>query len=236
MGKSAFALNIAEHVAFNENLPVVLFCLASQASSLNMQLASSISGISLRNIASNNLSEFDFHCLNSSISRIQESKLHIEGTLRLSVTELSDRVLRLSDQHGKPGLIVVDDLSHTFVSKNRGKAFADELRGLSHELKMLAQAQGCPVIVPTPLGRAMERRRDKRPRLTDLRSGGSLEQEADTIMMLYRADYYCHDASPKPCVAEITLVKHSSNGCVKLVFCKETRKFQNVTTTYQEPA
>ena len=221
MGKTALALNIAEYVAVREDLPVAIFCLESCTDDLKKRLARSISGIDAREVQAGPL---------------HGGKLHIEGNLRVSVKELSDRARCLSDQHGKLGLIVVDDLQCTHFSAKRGQALTSELRALSQGLKLLAQEQGCPVIVPTQLGRALEMRRDKRPRLTDLRAGGKQEQEADMIITVYRDDYYTADASQSPGIAEINVVKHRSGntGCVRLAFNKSLKQFENLASIKQE--
>jgi replicative DNA helicase len=221
MGKTALALNIAEYVAVHEDLPVAIFCLESCTADLKKRLASSISGIGVREVQTGPL---------------HGGKLHIEGNLRVSVKELLDRARCLSDQHGKLGLIVVDDLQCTHFSAKRGQALASELRALSQGLKLLAQENDCPVIVPTQLGRALEMRLDKRPRLTDLRAGGKQEQEADMIITVYRDDYYTSDASQSPGFAEISVVKHrcGNTGCVRLAFNKSLTKFENLASTHQE--
>jgi replicative DNA helicase len=237
MGKTALALSIVEHVAIREDLPVAVFCLASCTSELKMRLASSISGICLHDIKTNQISTEDWHCLNSANKTLEGSKLHISGHTRLSLNELSERVRRLASEHGKLGLIVVDDLEHThFISAKRGKALASELDALSHALKSLAHKHCCPVIVTTQLGRRMEIRRDKRPRLKDLRAGGRLEQAADLIISVYRDDYYTREASYSPGVAEISVMKHlnGNTGFAILAFNKLLAKFENLTNTHQE--
>jgi replicative DNA helicase len=234
VGKTALALNIAEYLAISEHLPVLVFCLASCASELKMRLAGSISGVCLRNIQSNFLSGEDWDNLNAANTLLQGSKLHIEGSTHFSVKQLFDHAKLLADQHGKLGLIVVDDLQCTHFVAKRGRAVGSELGALSQGLKSLAQEHRCPVIVPTQLGAAIDSRRDKRPRLGDLRTGGKQEQEADTIITVYRDDYYNGDASPSPGVAEIGVVKHASGntGCAMLAFNKSLAKFENLTTNH----
>jgi replicative DNA helicase len=190
----------------------------------------------LRHIQSDQLVGEDWNYLSSANKTLQDSKLHIEGNGRVSMKELSDRVRWLADQHGKLSLIVIDDLQCTHFSAGRGQAMANELGALSRGLKLLAKEHCCPVIVPTQLGRAMEMRRDKRPRLTDLRFGGRQEQEADIIISVYRDDYYNVDTSPSPGLAEINIVKHrnGTTGYVMLAFNKSLTRFENVTTTDQD--
>jgi replicative DNA helicase len=234
MGKTALAFSTVIHVAISDDLPVVVFCLASCAFSLKMRLASSISGICLRDIQTNQFSSEHYHYLNSANKALEDSKLHIDANVRVSLKALSERVRWLAHEHGNLGLIVVDDLQCTYISANRGKALASELGALSHGLKLLAQEHCCPVIVTTQLGRRMEMRRDKRPRLKDLRAGGRLEQAADLIITVYRDDYYNHDASHSPNVAEISVVKHlnGTTGFVVLAFNKSLTKFENLTKNY----
>ncbi len=236
MGKTALALNIVEYVAISEDLPVAVFCLAACTAELEMRLASSISRICLCDIPTNPGSGMAWHCLNNAKEADQRSNVHIDGNLSVSVEELSERVRQLEYEHGKLGLIVVDDLQRTHISAKRGQALANEFDALSHALKLLAQEHCCPVIVPTQLGRRMEMRRDKRPRLTDLRTGGRLEKAADMIITVYRDDYYNHEASHSPRVAEINVVKHlnGATGCVMLAFNKSLTKFENLNTTHQD--
>lgn len=236
MGKTALVLNIVEKVAISDDLPVALFCSPERTSELEMRLASSISGICLRDIQASHLSGEDWRDLNSANAVLQGSKLHIEGNLRISVKQLFDRARWLADQHGKLGLIVVDDLQCTHFSARRGQALASELRALSQGLKALAQEQRCPVVVPTQLGRAVELRRNKRPRLGDLRAGGKQEQDADMIISIYRDDYYNAIASPSPGIAEVSVVKHlnGNTGCAKLAFNKSLAKFENLTVSHQD--
>jgi len=236
MGKTALALNIAEYVAISEHLPVAVFCLASSCADLQMRLVSSVSGISLRTLQAKRMSNEDWRAFLQANEALQRCSLQIEGHVRLSMKELSDRTRRLADQHGKLGLIFVDDLQRTHVSANRGPALASELEALSHALKLLAQEHGCPILVPTQLGRRMELRRDKRPRLTDLRASGRLEKEADKIITVYRDDYYNAAASLTPGVAEIHVVKQRNGnvGWVTLTFNKALTKFENLTATHQD--
>ncbi len=220
MGKTALVLNMAEYVAIRQELPVAVFCLASSCAALKVRLVSSISGISLRTLQTKRMSGEDWHAFHQANEALQRSRLQIKGHVRLSMKELSDRTRRLADQHGKLGLIIVDDLQRTHVSANRGPALASELEALSHALKLLG----------------MELRRDKRPRLTDLRTVGRLEQEADMIITVYRDDYYNADASPTPGVAEINVVKQRNGnaGCVMLNFNQSLTKFENLTATHQD--
>lgn len=233
MGKTALALSTVEHVAIRKNLPVAVFCLASCTSELEMRLVSSISGIGLRNLQTNQISSEEWHGWSSANKALEGSKLHIDANVRVSMKELSERARRLAHEHGRLGLIVVDDLERThIISAKRGKALAGELEALSHSLKLLAQEHGCPVIVTTQLGRRMEMRRDKRPRLKDLRDDGRLEQAADLLLTVYRDAYYNPDASQSPDAAEIHLMKHpsGSTGIVRLAFNKSLAKFGNLNT------
>lgn len=174
--------------------------------------------------------------MNSANKALEGSKLHINGNVRVTLKEMSERVRWMAHKHGKLGLIVVDDLQCTHISAKRGKALTSELDALSQALKSLAQEHCCPVLATTQLGRRIETRRDKRPRLKDLRSGGRLEQAADLIITVYRDDYYNREASHSPCVVEINVVKHPNGitGFVKLAFNKSLTKFENLTNTHQD--
>jgi len=237
MGKTALALSTVERVAINEDLPVIFFCLASCTSDLEMRLASSISSIRLRDIQANQFSSEECLYLTSANRALEASKLHIDGNVSVSLKELTERVQWFAYQHGRLGLIVVDDLERTnIVSAKRGKALASEHDAISYTLKLLAQQHCCPVIVTSQLGRRIETRRDKRPRLKDLRAGGRLEQAADMVITVYRDDYYNHDASHSLGVAEINVVKHinGTTGFVNLAFNKSRAKFENFTNMYQD--
>ncbi len=235
MGKTALVLNIVEKVAISDDLPVALFCSPERTSELEMRLASSISGICLREIGPAQESGMAWLYWSNAKKAVQRSKLYIDGNWNVAVEVLSERVRWLAHEQGKLGLIVVNDLEHTLVSAKQGQARANELDAVSHALKLLAQEHCCPVIVPTQLGRRLEVRRDKRPRLADLRDGGRLEEAADMIITVYRDDYYNAEASTTPGIAEISVMKHlnGSTGCINLAFNKERARFENLTKTHQ---
>lgn len=233
MGKTAFAINIAEHVALNEGLPVAVFSMEMGAAQLAVRIVGSIGRIDQGHLRTGKLTDEEWPRLTEAIEKLRTISLHIDETAGLTASELRANARRLSRQCGKLGLIVVDYLqlmSGGGSDENR----ATELGEISRGLKMLAKELGCPVIALSQLNRSVEQRPDKRPMMSDLRESGAIEQDADIIMFIYRDDYYTKEASKEPGVAEIIIAKQRNGptGTVKLAFLKPLTRFENLAAGY----
>ncbi|NWG73757.1 MAG: replicative DNA helicase, partial [Rubrivivax sp.] len=207
MGKTAFALNIAEHVAVQEGLPVVVFSMEMGASQLALRLVGSLGRIDQQHLRTGALRDDEWTRLTEAVDRLSKAAVFIDETPGLNPAELRARARRQARQCGKLGLIVVDYLqlmsgSSSTSEENRATVLGEISRGL----KALAKELQCPVLALSQLNRSVEQRNDKRPMMSDLRESGAIEQDADVIMFIYRDDYYNKD-SKEPGVAEIIIGK-----------------------------
>ena len=191
MGKTALAINIAEHVALNEQLPVAVFSMEMGASQLAIRVVGSIGRIDQSRLRTGKLKDEEWPRLTEAIEKLRNISLHIDETAGLTVGELRASARRLARQcGGKLGLIVVDYLQLMSGSAGNDENRATELGEISRGLKMLAKELQCPVIALSQLNRSVETRPDKRPMMSDLRESGAIEQDADIIMFIYRDEYY----------------------------------------------
>jgi replicative DNA helicase len=231
MGKTAFAVNIAEHVALNEGLPVAIFSMEMGASQLAVRIVGSIGRIDQGHLRTGKLTDEEWPRLTEAIEKLRNISLHIDETPGLTPTELRANARRLARQCGKLGLIVVDYLQLMSGSSSSGENRATELSEISRGLKMLAKELQCPVIALSQLNRSVETRTDKRPMMSDLRESGAIEQDADVIMFIYRDDYYNKD-SKEPGVAEVIIGKQRNGptGTVKLAFLKHLTRFESLAS------
>jgi replicative DNA helicase len=229
MGKTAFAINIAEHVALNEGLPVAVFSMEMGAAQLAVRIVGSIGRIDQSHLRTGKLSDEEWPRLTEAIEKLRNISLHIDETAGLKTSELRANARRLSRQCGQLGLIVVDYLQLMSGSTGSDENRATELGEISRGLKMLAKELKCPVIALSQLNRSVEQRPDKRPMMSDLRESGAIEQDADIIMFIYRDDYYNKD-SREPGVAEIIIGKQRNGptGTVKLAFLKPLTRFESL--------
>ena len=234
MGKTALAINIAEHVALNEGLPVAVFSMEMGAAQLAVRVVGSIGRIDQSHLRTGKLSDDEWPRLTEAIEKLRNISLHIDESAGLNSSELRANARRLARKCGTLGLIVVDYLqlmSGTSTNSN-GENRATELGEISRGLKMLAKELQCPVIALSQLNRSVETRTDKRPMMSDLRESGAIEQDADIIMFIYRDDYYTKEASKEPGVAEIIIAKQRNGptGVVKLAFLKPITKFESLAS------
>ena len=233
MGKTALAINIAEHVAVNEGLPVAVFSMEMGASQLAIRIVGSIGRVDQGHLRTGKLSDDEWPRLTEAIEKLRNVSLHIDETPGLTPSELRANARRLARQCGKLGLIVVDYLQLMSGSSSSGDNRATEIGEISRGLKMLAKELQCPVIALSQLNRSVEQRTDKRPMMSDLRESGAIEQDADVIMFIYRDDYY-NKESKEPGVAEIIIGKQRNGptGTVKLAFLKPLTKFESLASGY----
>lgn len=230
MGKTSLAVNIAEHVALNEGLPVAIFSMEMGAAQLAVRIVGSIGRVNQGHLRTGKLTDEEWPRLTEAIERLRSVSLHIDETPGLTSSELRANARRLARQCGKLGLIVVDYLQLMNGSGDSGSDNrATELGEISRGLKMLAKELQCPVIALSQLNRSVEQRTDKRPLMSDLRESGAIEQDADIIMFIYRDDYY-HKDSKEPNVAEVIIGKQRNGptGMVKLFFQKNQTRFENL--------
>jgi replicative DNA helicase len=233
MGKSSLAINIAEHVALHEGLPVAVFSMEMGASQLAVRIVGSIGRIDQNHLRTGRLTDDEWPRLTEAIEKLRSVSLHIDETPGLTVSELRANARRLARQcGGKLGLVVVDYLQLMSVSsgmsdENRATAVGEISRGL----KMLAKELQCPVIALSQLSRGVESRADKRPMMSDLRESGAIEQDSDVILFIYRDDYYNKD-SKEPSVAEIIISKQHNGptGTVRMAFLKPLTRFESLAS------
>jgi replicative DNA helicase len=232
MGKTALAINIAEHAALNEGLPVAVFSMEMGASQLAVRIVGSIGRIDQNHLRTGAMTDEEWPRLTEAIEKLRNVSLHIDESAGLTVSELRANARRLARQcGGKLGLIVVDYLqlmstSSSMNDENRATAVGEISRGL----KMLAKELQCPVIALSQLSRGVESRTDKRPMMSDLRESGAIEQDADIIMFIYRDEYYTKDACKEPGIAEVIISKQRNGptGTVKLAFINRLTKFESL--------
>ncbi|MDP3083403.1 MAG: replicative DNA helicase [Rubrivivax sp.] len=231
MGKTAFALNIAEHVAVQEGLPVLVFSMEMGASQLALRLVGSLGRIDQQHLRTGALRNEEWERLADAVDRLGRVQMFIDETPALNSAELRARARRMARQFGGTlGLIVIDYLQLMSGNSNSEENRATEIGEISRGLKALAKELQCPVIALSQLNRSVETRTDKRPMMSDLRESGAIEQDADVIMFIYRDEYYTKDACKEPGVAEIIIGKQRNGpvGTVKLTFLRPLTKFENL--------
>ena len=230
MGKTAFSLNIGEHVAIDQGLPVAVFSMEMGGSQLAMRMLGSVGRLNQHNVRTGKLTDDDWPKLTYAIQKMQDAQLYIDETPALEPMELRGRARRLARTCGKLGLIIVDYLQLMSVRSN-GENRATEISEISRSLKSLAKELQCPVIALSQLNRSLEQRPNKRPVMSDLRESGAIEQDADVILFIYRDEVYNPDSQDKG-TAEIIIGKQRNGpiGSVRLTFTGEYTKFDNFAT------
>lgn len=228
MGKTAFALNIAQNVAKNSDKPVAIFSLEMGAESLVERMLSAEGLIPSYHVRTGNLSESEWRRMISAQERLARGKIFIDDTAGIRISEIRSKAKRLAQENGGLGLIVIDYLQ---LIEGRGRENRQqEVSEISRQLKIIAKELKVPVIALSQLSRGVDQRNDKRPILSDLRESGSIEQDADIVAFLYREAYYKRDEQEEPDnVTELIIEKnrHGSLGTVQLYFLKEYAKFAN---------
>ncbi len=234
MGKTTFAMNLAENAAIDAGVGVAVFSMEMPAESLTLRMLSSLGRINQTKVRSGQLDEDDWPRLTSAVSILNEANIFIDDTPALSPTEMRARVRRLKRKHNI-GLIVVDYLQLMQVkggSENR----VNEISEISRGLKALAKEMNLPVIALSQLNRGLEQRPNKRPVMSDLRESGAIEQDADLIVFIYRDEVYNED-SPDKGTAEIIIGKHRNGplGMARLTFIGQYTKFEDhASIDYEE--
>lgn len=229
MGKTAFAINVAEHVAVKEGKPALVFSMEMNKKQLTERSIASLGGVAMQSIRSGQNIEWDR--LSFAIGQLHKSPLHIDDTPALTIAQMRSRARRVARKHGL-ALIVVDyiQLARGDSSSTKNGNREQEVSSISRGLKALAKEFNCPVIALSQLNRKVEERADKRPMLSDLRDSGAIEQDADIILMMYRDEYY-RPESPEKGIAEIIIGKQrmGETGVVKVLFQGEFSRFCNLS-------
>ncbi len=235
MGKTAFAMNIAQHAALVENIGVGIFSLEMSKEQLAMRLLCSVGHIDSQRIRTGRLHTEDWPKLTRTVGMLEQSPIHIDDTPSISVLEMRAKVRRLAAQYDI-GLILVD-----YLQLMRGRSSIEnrtqEISEISRSLKAMAKELNVPVLALSQLNRGLESRTDKRPIMSDLRESGAIEQDADVICFIYRDEVYNKaEDNPEKGTAEIIIGKQRNGptGMVKLTFLKEFTMFENLSS-YDDP-
>lgn len=228
MGKTALCLNIAHNIAARYKLPVAIFSLEMSKEQLVQRLLASEAAIESHRMRAGRISQNEWEHLSRAISTLSELPIFIDDTANMTVMEMRSQARRLQAEHNKElALILIDylQLMQGGDTDNR----VQELSRITRSLKGLARELKVPVIALSQLSRGVEARTNKRPLLSDLRESGSLEQDSDLVLMIYRDDYYNSD-SPDRGIAEVIAAKHRNGptGTVKLLFDPQFTKFKNL--------
>jgi replicative DNA helicase len=231
MGKTAFALNIAEHVALHPSvgLPVAIFSMEMSASQLAMRMLSSMARVDQHKLRTGRLNNEEWSQLTDAIGKLNEARIHVDETAALNALELRARARRMKREYGKLGLVVVDYLQLMSASA-QGENRATEISEISRSLKALAKELEVPVVALSQLSRAVEQRNDRRPLMSDLRESGAIEQDADVILFIYREEVYAPDKEEAKGRAEVIIGKQRNGpiGMVPMAFLGPFTRFGNL--------
>ena len=228
MGKTSFALGMATHAALYANFPVLVFSLEMGNLELSQRMLCSEARIDSQRVKTGKLSEDDWNRISGAIGRLAAAPIWIDDNPNTTVMEIRAKARRLKSQVGSLGMVVVDYLQ-LMTGRSGAESRQVEVSEISRGLKILARELECPVIALSQLSRGLEQRADKRPMLADLRESGSIEQDADVVMFIYRDDIY-HSDSPDRGQAEIIVAKHRNGptGVVRLAFLEQFTRFANM--------
>ena len=234
MGKTAFALNIAQNVALRANVPVAIFSLEMSKEQLVQRLLCSEAEVDTQRLKTGNMQAKDWEKLANAMNNISEAPIYIDDTAGCTITDLRAKCRRLAMAEKNLGLIVIDYLQ--LIEGSGREDRMQQISSISRGLKILAKELNVPIIALSQLSRAVEGRTDKRPMLSDLRESGSIEQDADIVMFIYRDEYYkgadddeMAEKAANKGEAEIIVAKHRNGpvGTVKLLFQGSITKFKN---------
>ena len=228
MGKTTFAMNIAENIAIKHKVPVAVFSMEMPGEQLAMRMMSSLGRIDQHRVRTGKLHDEDWPRLTSAVSLLAEAPIFIDDTPALTPNELRARCRRLKREHGL-SLVVIDYLQ-LMQSPGNGDNRVNEISDISRSLKSLAKELSIPVIALSQLNRSLEQRPNKRPVMSDLRESGAIEQDADVIVFIYRDEVYNED-SPDKGIAEIIIGKQRNGpiGTTRLTFLGKYTRFENFT-------
>ncbi|MFA5526987.1 MAG: replicative DNA helicase [Peptostreptococcales bacterium] len=228
MGKTAFCLNIAHNVATKSDAKVAIFSLEMSKEQLVQRILSSEATVEIQKIRTGNLNSDEWNKINMAIDVLSKANIYIDDTPGITPLEIKNKARRLKMDKGLD-LIIIDYLQ-LMSSDGNAESRQQEISTISRLLKHLAREIDCPVITLSQLSRAPELRADHRPILSDLRESGSIEQDADVVMFLYRDEYYNPDTTEKPNVCEVIIAKQRNGptGAVELAWLGKYTKFTNI--------
>jgi len=228
MGKTAFCMSVAQYIAVSKNIPVALFSLEMSKSQLVQRMLCSEARVDAHNLRKGRLAESDWPTLSMAAGRLSSAPIFIDDTAGITCLEIKAKARRLKAQ-ANLGLIIIDYLQ-LIASSGRVENRQQEISEISRSLKGLARELNIPVIAVSQLSRAVEQRTERRPRLSDLRESGAIEQDADLVVFLYREEYYKLKTDRKG-IAEVIISKQRNGptGQIDLAFVKEYAKFENLT-------
>ncbi|MEK4027469.1 MULTISPECIES: replicative DNA helicase [Bacillaceae] len=234
VGKTAFALNIAQNVATKTDENVAIFSLEMGAEQLVMRMLCAEGNINAQNLRTGSLTDEDWRKLTMAMGSLSNSGIYIDDTPGVRIGEIRSKCRRLKQEHGL-GMILIDYLQLIQGSGRSGENRQQEVSEISRSLKALARELEVPVIALSQLSRGVEQRQDKRPMMSDIRESGSIEQDADIVAFLYRDDYYDKESENKN-IIEIIIAKQRNGpvGTVQLAFVKEYNKFVNLERRFDE--
>ena len=233
MGKTALALNIAEHVAVDNGLPVAIFSMEMSSTQLAMRMLGSIARVDQHKMRTGRLNDKEWGDLSDAMAKLHETPLFIDEGGALTALEVRARARRLKRQYSKLGLIVIDYLQ-LMAASSHVENRATEISEISRSLKAMAKELDVPVVALSQLNRAVDQRPDRRPVMSDLRESGAIEQDADVIMFIYREVVYKPDLpEDQRGLAEVIIGKQRNGpiGTIKLTFLGQHTRFEN----YQDP-
>jgi replicative DNA helicase len=234
VGKTAFALNIAQNVATKTDENVAIFSLEMGADQLVMRMLCAEGNINAQNLRTGNLTPEDWGKLTMAMGSLSNAGIYIDDTPGIKVSEIRAKCRRLKQERGL-GLVLIDYLQLIQGSGRNRENRQQEVSEISRSLKALARELEVPVIALSQLSRGVEQRQDKRPMMSDIRESGSIEQDADIVAFLYRDDYYDKETENKN-IIEIIIAKQRNGpvGTVQLAFVKEYNKFVNLERRFEE--
>ncbi len=227
MGKTTFAMNVAENVAIKSGRPVAVFSMEMPGEQLTLRMMSSLGRIDQHRVRTGKLEDEEWPRLTSAVSILSEARLYIDDSAALTPTEVRARCRRLMRDQGQLGLIVIDYLQ-LMQAPSAAENRTNEISLISRSLKALAKELKVPVIALSQLNRSLEQRTNKRPIMSDLRESGAIEQDADLVVFIYRDEVYNAD-SPDKGTAEIIIGKQRNGpiGTTRLTFLGQYTKFEN---------
>ncbi len=229
MGKSALGLGVAANLAVRKGVPVALFTLEMSKSEVTQRLMCSEAKVESQRLRTGKLSAEDWPRLTAACDKLAKAPIYVDDTGSITMMEIRSKARRLKSKHADLGLIIVDYMQ-LMTSGTTAENRVQEVSQISRSLKVLARDLDVPIVALSQLSRAVEQRHDKRPILSDLRESGSIEQDADIVMFIYRDEYYNAEESDQQGLAEVIVAKHRNGptDTVKLSFLKRYAKFSDL--------
>jgi replicative DNA helicase len=228
MGKTAFCLNTAINILKKNKLPILFFSLEMSKEQLMYRLLASETNINSTRLRAGNIKQQEWEILNTAVKRFSRLPLFIDDTPNISILDIRKKIKKIRFEQQKLGLIIIDYLQLR-ENSNKNENRVQELSQMTRGLKNIAREFNVPIIVLSQLSRNVETRVNKRPILSDLRESGSIEQDADLVLMLYRDDYY-NPETTEPNITELIIAKHRNGpiGTARILFESEYTKFKNL--------